>query len=117
MSERIREIYLYTVCLITIIISIIAFTGLANTVAQIAFPYPPYAISSLETLRSADTYGVQLKDQTTLQKWVEEERQLQIKRDKAARQNKMAREVANNLALLVICLPLYIYHWRRIKAH
>lgn len=115
MPKHVREFYHYLICLITLIISICAFVGLANSIAQIAFPYPPYEISRLETLRSADNLAPGIKDEETLKQWVTEQQQLQIERDKAVRQNRTARELANNLALLIVALTLYIAHWRNIK--
>lgn len=115
MSTRIREIYYYAVCFVTLIITIFALTGVVNTVAEMAYPYPQYTPSKLEIIQMSEKQNTDVSDPETMQQLLEQEQKMQIERDKAARQHQVARQLSRNLSLLLVAVPLYLYHWRRVR--
>lgn len=115
MSTRIREIYYYAVCFVTLIITIFALTGVVDTIAEMAYPYPQYTPSKLEMIQMNEQQNTDVSDPEKMQKLLEAEQKAQAERDKAARQHQVARQLSRNLSLLIVAVPLYLYHWRRVR--
>jgi hypothetical protein len=102
-----RNVYLYLVCLITLVVSIFAAVSLVRGVVALAYPdpgaygyygyYPPEPGAEGQPI-----------DQE------ERERQEQLAEDAARRQALL--DVVGSAATLLIAGPLYIYHWRQVQA-
>ncbi len=99
MSERLtlRNVYLYLVCLITLVISIFAAVQLVQGVVGIAYPDP-----------GVGYYGDPALDD-------EEEARLAAQSLDSQRRYEVL-EVVGAGTTLVIALPLYVYHWRRVQS-
>jgi len=98
-----RNIYMYLVCLITLIMVIVAAVGVVRSAVELAYPDPySYGITS----------PVDEKGQATMT-----EEQLQAEQDAQARsaQRYAVLNLVGNVAMLLIAGPLYIYHWRKIE--
>jgi len=94
-----RNLYLYLVCLITLVISIFAAVNLIRTAVELLYPDPGY-------------YGFEGKEPGV----TEEERQ---RREEAARDSQRRQAVLGLVGsgtTLLIAGPLYAYHWRRVQA-
>ena len=77
-------------------------------------PVPPYPISKIENLENEEALSEEEK--TAIKRWLVDydawqEQALKIDPITARRH----RDASTNLALLLVGLPLYIYHWRVIK--
>ncbi|MBN2841288.1 MAG: hypothetical protein JXP37_10075 [Coriobacteriia bacterium] len=97
-----RNIYLYIVCLITLIMVIVGAAGTVRTIAEFLYPDPgaafyPYKMEPAK--REAE--AAELEEQEALQ------------RAQSTRQS--ALNLAGNIALVIIAGPLYVYHWRKIE--
>lgn len=98
-----RNLYLYLVCLITLIIVIFSAVNLVRGVVELAYPDPGYYGYYSEPVKEGED-GI-----------TEEEiaRQEEIARD-SQRRNAILGLVSSGAALL-IAGPLYVYHWRKIE--
>ncbi|MGY1667129.1 hypothetical protein [Geodermatophilus sp. SYSU D00696] len=99
MTERLtlRNVYLYLVCLVTLVISIFAAVQLVQGVVGIAYPDP----------------GVGFVGDPMLDD--EQERRLAEQSLDSQRRYEVIGVVGAATTLL-IALPLYVYHWRRVQA-
>lgn len=97
-----RNIYLYLVCLITLIMVIVAAVGLVRSTVEIAWPDPGFIGS-----QPVDEKG---KPTISEEEW---------NRQQEAQQNSQRRyatlSLVGNAAMLLIAGPLYVYHWRKIE--
>lgn len=116
MSFKVREFYYYAICFVTLIICIFAVAQLVDTIAEMFYPYPEYAPSKMELYQMKDRVNSDSVDSETLKQWVKEEQQLRMKREVQSRQHRFAKNLARSLAFLIIAIPLYIYHWRRVRS-
>ncbi|GAA4245238.1 hypothetical protein GCM10022255_011760 [Dactylosporangium darangshiense] len=95
-----RNLYLYLVCLITLVISIFAVVNVVRNAVELFYPDPAYYAQ------------VPTKEPTT---GAEEQQRLQrALRDSQHRQSVLG--LISSGALLLIAGPVYGYHWRRIQA-
>jgi hypothetical protein len=90
-----RSLYLYAVCLITLLVVLFSIVSLINAIMNAVFPDPAYVdiYSKPENSPSAD-----LLDQ--------QERSNQIRGIKS---------IFTSLTTIVVAAPLYLYHWRQTK--
>ena len=97
-----RNVYLYLVCLITLVVSLFAAVSLVRAVVSVAYP-DPY------------NYGYYYPMEPAAEKLDPEEieRQEQLAEDGARRQALL--DVVSSATTLLIAGPLYVYHWRRVQ--
>jgi hypothetical protein len=98
-----RNIYLYAVCLITLIMVIVGTANGVRNVVELAYPDPGYAYWSVPVKVPGES-GM------TEEELAEQER---LQRAQQTRQG--ALNLAGNAALVLIAGPLYVYHWRKIE--
>jgi hypothetical protein len=98
-----RNLYLYLVCLITLIMVIFSSVNLVRAVIELTYPDPGYFVAVPVT---AD--GKPSTDQAEIEKQ---------QRDMQRQQN--TRYAVLNLVgsgtMLLVAGPLWIYHWRKIE--
>ena len=104
-----RNVYLYLVCLITLVVAIFAAVSLVRSVVALAYPdptaygyygyYPPDP--------GPDGKGASIDE-------AERERQEQLAEDTARRQALL--DVVGSATTLLIAAPVYVYHWRRVQS-
>jgi hypothetical protein len=105
-----RNVYLYLVCLITLVVSIFAAVSLVRSTVALVYPDPsaygyydyPYPV---EPGMEGSGGEIDAKEQA---------RQEQLAEDSARRQALL--DVVGSAATLLIAGPLYIYHWRQVQA-
>jgi hypothetical protein len=97
-----RNIYLYLVCLITLIMVIVAAVGLVRNVVELVYPDPGFYDRPIV---SVDGEVKQSEEDIVAQN------ELWEKQD---RRNTILGFVGNG-AMLLIAGPLYLYHWRKIE--
>jgi hypothetical protein len=94
-----RNIYLYLVCFVTLLIAIFAAVNLVRSTVELAYPDPYYYGPVIERDGGIDP--------------AEQERQERAARD-SQRRNAILGLVTSGTFLL-IAVPVYGYHWRRIQ--
>jgi hypothetical protein len=99
-----RNIYLYLVCLITLIMVIVGTVGVVRGVVELAYP-DPYAGGFGE--RPVDAKGEPAIS--------EEEWELQQNLARESSRRYAILQLVGNGALVLIAGPLYVYHWRKIE--
>ncbi len=102
-SDRwsLRNIYLYLVCLITLIMVIVSVVGVIRATVELVYPDPGYYSVPVE---KGGTSGMT---------------QAEIDAQNAAQRKQSQRQAVLNLvggfAMLIVAGPLYVYHWRKIE--
>ncbi|MCX8075298.1 MAG: DUF1542 domain-containing protein [Clostridia bacterium] len=129
-SKNIRIVYLYAVAFVTLMMIIGGFIVTMSAIAAYIWPsnynyaYPAYDYSSdaytkeLESIEQNNTLTEQQKQEQISvidKKYSKEEieKQQQINDENA--RNSRLRDIFNALAIILVSLPLYIYHWKRIE--
>lgn len=93
-----RNVYLYLVCLITLVISIFAAVSVVRGTVDLLYPDP-------------GAYMYPAKDPGLTED--EQRRQEHVARDSQHRQAVLS--LVSSGTLLLIAGPLYVYHWRRVQ--
>jgi hypothetical protein len=100
-----RNMYLYLVCLITLVVSLFAAVQLVRGVVGLAYPDPGY-YGYYEVPR-VDPSGEEISED-------ELQRQDEIARASQRRQEVLG--LVGSATTLLIAGPLYLYHWRRVQS-
>lgn len=97
-----RNVYLYLICLVTLIISIFAAVNLVRSAVALAYPDPGW-------------YGYEVPpgEEGEIS---EEERERQEERARDSQRRHDVLEVVGSATTLLIAGPLYVYHWRRVQS-
>ncbi len=98
-----RNVYLYLVCLITLVVSLFAAVSLVRSTVGLFYPDPGY-FGYYEPAPGSDDGRS------------EEEilRQEEMARDSQRRQEVLG--LVGSATTLLIAGPLYVYHWRRVQS-
>ena len=96
-----RNLYLYLVCLITLVISVFAAVQLVRGVVSLAYPDPGWFGYAPEPVEDGPS---------------EEEMQRQQQLAEESQRRHAVLEIVCSGTTLLVAGPLYIYHWRRIQA-
>ncbi|MHB0877193.1 MAG: hypothetical protein ACYC5O_14240 [Anaerolineae bacterium] len=97
-----RNVYLYVVCLITLVMVIFASVSFVRAVVGLIYPDPGYYNLMPRSIDGTSDY-----DPADL------ERAQQNQRDQSMRQ--VVLSLVGNGAMLLLAGPLYVYHWRKIE--
>jgi hypothetical protein len=101
-----RSLYLYAVCLITLVMVIFSAVGFVRAVVSLVYPDPGY----YATIPIAPD-GKGLADPAQYAQ--EQQKQQENQRQQATRQAVLS--LVGNGAMLLLAGPLYLYHWRKIE--
>lgn len=106
LQERLtlRNVYLYLVCLITLVIAVFAAVSLVRSTVALLYPDPGYY----------GYFGPEVPGEGPGLSEQERQRQEQLARD-SERRNTVLELVSSGTTLL-IAGPLYVYHWRRVQS-
>ncbi|MEW6446853.1 MAG: hypothetical protein AB1426_01980 [Bacillota bacterium] len=114
----VRRVYLYLVCLVTLIMvimgTVLAIRGAVNLLYpyQQIYPNTPYYEAKMRLQReqgvSEQEYRQQLKELE--QQIVRERRQSEINERRSR-----IRGLISDCALIAVALPIFAYHWRKIQ--
>ena len=87
-----RSLYLYAVCLITLMVCLFSLVSLIRSGVNVAYPDPAY-VDPYATKPQADSalIAAQVKDQN---------------------QRQAVKSMIDAVTTLIIAGPLYVYHWR-----
>ncbi len=99
-----RNLYLYVVCLITLVVGIFAAVSLVRNIVELAYPAADYE------------YGYAVPDpkgESTHETEADRDRRIEAAR-KAQRRDAVLGLVGSGTTLLIVA-PLYAYHWRKVQ--
>lgn len=111
MARRVyfREIYLYIVCLIALVIFIVglvmAYSGAINYVKPTTY----MTKSSIITMYSADQYQNLSKEE--IEQLAEDELNASLQSEK----DRAFKDLLRGILLAVIAIPLFAFHWRKAQ--
>jgi hypothetical protein len=90
-----RSLYLYAVCLITLMVCLFSLVSLIRSGINVAYPDPAY-VDPYATAPKVDSavIAAQLKDQN---------------------QRQAVKSMVDAFTTLIIAGPLYLYHWRLVR--
>jgi len=90
-----RSLYLYAVCLITLMVVLFSTVALINSIMNAVFPDPAYIdiYAKPENAPSAELLAQQERDN----------------------QIRAIKSIFTSLTTVAIAAPLYLYHWRQTK--
>jgi hypothetical protein len=106
LSDRVtvRNLYLYLVCLVTLVVSLFAAVQLVRSTVGLLYP-DPTGFGWYAPVEEPDGGAVDPQ---------ERERREQLARDASTRQSVL--DVVGSATTLLIAGPLYVYHWRRVQS-
>ena len=90
-----RSLYLYAVCLITLLVVLFSTVALINSIMNAVFPDPAYidVYTKPENAPSAELLAQQ----------------------EEANQIRAIKSIFTSFSTVAIALPLYLYHWRWVR--
>lgn len=94
-----RNIYLYLVCLITLIMVIVAAVNAVRATVELIYPDPGYY------------YAEPVKGEGPTQEEIDKQNEMQL----AQSRRQAVLSLVGSAAMLLIAGPLYVYHWRKIE--
>ena len=110
-----RNLYLYLVCFVTVIMILIGAVSTVNNLIDLAYEVPPYVESKEDMLKNfenlsekgvfADMTFEEYKDMRS------EDIEMQKERDRVYD----LRSLFHSMSIFIIGIPFYIYHWRKIE--
>jgi hypothetical protein len=107
-----KNIYLYLVSFVTLMMIIFGLVAFLNNLAHVVFPVEHYYYPTLmEIEQEYKNLNRDVPPVAEIEKIREERITLDKERDLAWR----LRELIGTLAVWLIPIPFYIYHWRRIR--
>lgn len=95
-----RNLYLYLVCLVTLVITLFAAVSLVRSTVSLLYPDPGY-------------YGFAVGEDPGLS---EEERARHEEVAEESQRRQAVLELVGSATTLIIAGPLYVYHWRRVQS-
>ncbi len=107
---NIRTTYLYLVCFVTLIMVMLGTVQIIEATIDFVYPAPVWSAGPLEI--KARLEGEQRSADPEL---VKEQIRLERERAELQQRHDRARRLGRSLALLVVALPVYLYHWRAIQ--
>jgi hypothetical protein len=90
-----RSLYLYAVCLVTLLVVLFSTVALVNAIVNFAFPDPAYV----------DPYAAKAN--------MPDPALLQQQEDNSQRQ--ALKNIFTTFSTMAIATPVYIYHWRQAR--
>lgn len=107
-QERItlRNLYLYVVCLITLVIAIFSAVSLVRNIVELAYPGPGYGF---EYAAPAPLAPGERSTETE----ADRKRRVDAARESQRRESVLGL-VGSGTTLLIVA-PLYAYHWRKVQ--
>ncbi len=93
-----KSLYLYAICLITLMVCLFSVVAVINGVLDIVFPDPGYFDSAAYPDKTAAALDA-------LRKQTENDSQ-----------RRAFKNLLSSLSLIAVALPLYKYHWKQTKA-
>lgn len=106
-----RNLYLYLVCLITLVISIFAAVSLVRSTVELFYPDPGfygYAPRCADNKAGAACTAAE-------QAAFAEDQKLNEQRMRDTQRRQVVLSLVGSATTLAIAVPVYVYHWRRIQ--
>lgn len=100
-----RNLYLYLVCLITLVIAIFSAVSLIRNIVELVYPSPGFEFAAPAPPGDRGSTGE-----------TEAQRERRLKAERQAQQRESVLGLVGSGTTLLIVGPLYAYHWRKVQA-
>jgi hypothetical protein len=90
-----RSLYLYAVCLVTLLIVIFSTVALLNAIVNFAFPDPAYVDPYAKVENAPDPALLQQQEDNS--------------------QRQALKNIFTTFSTMAIATPVYLYHWRQAR--
>jgi len=110
---NIRQVYLYLICFATLMMLIIGLVQLIMGVVDLVYPDPNMESQYLDT--KIKVSEMQRNNPEITREDIERQIQEDQARQKVSRKYSQIKSFINSLALVMVSLPVYLYHWRKIQ--
>ena len=127
-KDTIRTIYLYIFSVLGLVLLVIGTVGFVNMLLKSTVfkqadadyyymqPPMPYQLEKLQSIESSEDFTDEEKAQLKL--WLADYRTWEDQNSRVDfKKSQNHRTAAQSLALILVGLPLYLYHWRLIKKY
>ena len=110
---HLKSIYLYLVCFVTLMMIVFGFISFLSNVGRVIFPdqYSYY----YQTLMEMEREYVNNKQEVPPVTEMERIRDERLTSERARARAFLLRDLISSLAVWLIPIPFYIYHWRRVR--
>ncbi|HHV71377.1 MAG TPA: hypothetical protein GXX38_02045 [Clostridia bacterium] len=113
----IRSLYLYAVSFATLMMIIFGTVNLIMSVVELAYPEPGWGLTKseimLDKIRTLPREGGEISEQEMA--LIEKQAEEQLQREEDNRKFSRVRRVAQAGAMLVVAVPIYLYHWKQVQ--
>jgi glucan phosphoethanolaminetransferase (alkaline phosphatase superfamily) len=109
--SKLRNIYLYLVSFVALMMMIIGLIFTVQNITDVLFPTSYYYYESVPAEKTAGLTEDELK------KYEEEQRIYKQNQEINARNQRTdsMKNVAKSIAVVIIALPVFIYHWKKVE--
>lgn len=90
-----RSLYLYAVCLVTLLVVLFSTVALVNAIVDFAFPDPAYVDPYAKAENAPDPALLQQQEDNS--------------------QRQALKNIFTTFSTMAIATPVYIYHWRQAR--
>ena len=90
-----RSLYLYAVCLVTLLVVLFSTVALVNAILNAVFPDPAYVDPYLKTENAPDPALLQQQEDNN--------------------QRQALKNIFKSFSTMAIATPVYLYHWRQAR--
>ena len=90
-----RSLYLYAVCLVTLLVVLFSTVSLVNAILDAVFPDPAYVDPYLKVENAPDPALLQLQEDNN--------------------QRQALKNIFTTFSTIAIATPVYLYHWRQAR--
>jgi hypothetical protein len=90
-----RSLYLYAVCLVTLLVVLFSTVALVNAIVDFAFPDPAYVDPYAKAENAPDPALLQQQEDNS--------------------QRQALKNIFTTFSTLAIATPVYLYHWRQAR--
>ena len=101
-----RSVYLYIVCLITLVMVLFSVVNIVRASVELVYPEPQRAMPVIKAPPLSSEESAQLRQMPEEQQ--EWEQQWALRR--------AILNLAGSIGMLLVALPVYLYHWRRVRS-
>ena len=110
---HLKSIYLYLVCFVTLLMIVFGFISFLSNVGRVVFPdqYSYY----YQTLMEMENEYVNNKQEVPAVTEMERIRDERLNSERARARAYLLRDLISSLAVWLIPIPFYLYHWRKVR--
>lgn len=110
---HLKSIYLYLVCFVTLLMIVFGFIAFLGNVGRVVFPdqHSYY----YQTLMEMEREYVNNKQEVPPVTEMERIRDERLNSERARARAYLLRDLISSLAVWLIPVPFYLYHWRKVR--